>query len=74
VSGVEPVGLVLKAGYNVEVGGTQWCSWHRATSREVAGAIPDGETGNVHSHNYSGHTMAFGLTQPLTEMGTRTIS
>jgi hypothetical protein len=41
--------------------GTRWRSWlrHCATSRKVAGSIPDGATG-----------MALGLTRPLTEMST----
>ena len=44
-------------------GGTRRRSWlrHCATSRKVAGSIPDG-------------VMALGLTQPLTEMSTRNIS
>jgi len=29
---------------------------------------------NFHRHNPSNHTMALGLTQPLTEMSTRSIS
>jgi len=45
-----------------------------ATSRKVAGSIPDGVTGIFHWHNLSGRTMALGLTQPLTEMSTRDIS
>jgi len=36
--------------------------------------IPDGVIGIFRRHNPSGHTMALGLTQPLTEMGTRNIS
>ena len=52
------------------IGGTPWCSWlrHCATSRKVAGSIPDGATGIFHCHNSSVRTMALGLTQPLTEM------
>jgi hypothetical protein len=38
-----------------------------------AGAIPDGVIGIFHWHNPSGHTMARGSTQPLTEMSTRNI-
>jgi hypothetical protein len=38
------------------------------------GSIPDGVIGIFHSHNPSGHTMALGSTQPLTEMSTRIIS
>ena len=53
-----------------------WRSWlrHCATSRKVEGSIPDGVTGIFHWHNPSGHTMALGLTQSLTEMSTRNIS
>jgi len=47
---------------------------HCATSRKVAGSIPDGVTGIFHWHSPSGHTMALGLTQPLTEMSIRNIS
>jgi len=41
------------------------------TSRKVAGSIPYGVIGILHSHNPSDCTMAMGLTQPLTEMSTR---
>jgi hypothetical protein len=44
---------------------------HCATSRKVAGSIPDGVTRIFHWHNPSGRTVALGLTQPLTEMSTR---
>jgi hypothetical protein len=44
-----------------------------ATIRKVAGSIPDGVIGIFLLHNSSGHTMALGLTQPLTEMSTRNI-
>jgi hypothetical protein len=56
--------------------GTWWCSWlrHWATSRKVAGPIPDGVTGIFHWHKPFGHTMALELTQSLTEMSTRNIS
>jgi hypothetical protein len=49
--------------------GTRWRSWFRncATSRKVAGSIPDGVIGIFHWHNPS-------LTQPLTETSTRNIS
>ena len=49
--------------------GTRQRSWlrHCATSRKVAGSIPDGVIGIFHLHNPSGRTMALGLTQPLTE-------
>jgi hypothetical protein len=58
------------------MGGTWWRSWlrHCATSRKVAGTIPDGVIGMFHWHKPSGRTMALGLTQPLTEMSTRNIS
>jgi hypothetical protein len=45
-----------------------------ALRRKIAGSIPDGVTGIFHGHNPSGHTMALGLTQSLTEMSTRNIS
>jgi hypothetical protein len=54
------------------------CSWSNrdmsrvcATSRKVAGSIPDYVTGIFHWHTPSGRTMALGLSQPLTEMSTR---
>jgi hypothetical protein len=55
---------------------TQRRSWlrHCVTSRNDVGSIPDGVIGIFHSYNPSGHTAALGLTQPLTEMGTRNIS
>ena len=39
-----------------------------ATSRKVAGSIPDGVAGTFDWHNTSGRIVALGLTQPLTEM------
>ena len=60
-----------------------WGSWvarrrswlrHCATSRKVAGSIPDGITTIFRSHNPFGRTMFLGLTQLLTEMNTRNIS
>jgi hypothetical protein len=53
--------------------GTRWRSWlrHCATSRKVAGSIPDGVTRIFHWHNPSGRTVALGLTQPLTQISTR---
>jgi hypothetical protein len=53
--------------------GRRWRIWlrHCATSRKVAGSIPDGIIGIFHWHNPSGCTMALGLTQPLTKMSTR---
>jgi hypothetical protein len=56
-------------------GGTRWHSWlrHCATSRKVAGSIPDGVIRIFHWHNPSGRTMVLGLAQPLIEMSTRNI-
>jgi len=53
-----------------------WRSWprHCATSRKVAGSIPDYVIEIFHWHNPSGRTVALGSTQPLTEMSTRNIS
>jgi hypothetical protein len=50
---------------------TWWRSWlrHCATSRKVAGLIPDGVTGIVHWHNSPGCTLALRLTQPLIDGG-----
>ena len=49
---------LLKSGnmnknFHVVLRGTRWRSWmrHCATSRKVAGSIPDGWTGNFHWHN-----------------------
>jgi len=60
----------------VRVWGTGWCSWlrHCATSRKVAGSIPDDVIGILHWHNASCRTMALGSTRPLTETSTRNIS
>jgi hypothetical protein len=44
-----------------------------ATNRKVAGSIPGGVTGILHSHNPSDRTVALGSTQHLTEMSTRSI-
>jgi len=51
---------------------TRWRSWltHCATSRKVAGSIPDGVIGIFHWRR----TMALGLTQPLTDVSTSIIS
>ena len=56
--------------------GTAVAQWLRccATNRKVAGSFPDGVIGIFRSHNPSGRTMALGLTEPLTEMSTRSIS
>ena len=57
-------------------GSTRCCSWlrHCATSRKVAGPIPDGVTVIFHWLNPSGLTMALGSVQPLTETSTSNIS
>jgi hypothetical protein len=62
--------------YIIFVGSTWWRSWLRlcATSRQVAGSIPNDVTGIFHCHNPSSHTMALGSTQPVTEMSTSDIS
>ena len=44
-----------------------------ATSREVAGSIPDGVIEILHLRNPS-RTVALGSNQPLTEMSNRSIS
>ena len=56
--------------------GTRWGSWlrHWATSRKVAGSIPDGVIGISHRYIISCCTMAVGLTQALTERSTMNIS
>ena len=46
---------------------------HCVTSHKVTGSIPDGVTGIFHWYYPSGRTMSLGLTQPLTEMSTRSI-
>jgi hypothetical protein len=54
---------LIKRGHN-QVSGTLWRSWlrHCATSRKVAGSIPDDLIGIFHWHNPSGHTMVLGST------------
>ena len=54
----------------------KWLSWlrHCATSRKVAGSIPDVVTTNCHSHNASGRTVALRFTQLLAEVCARNIS
>ena len=56
--------------------GISWRNWlrHCATSQKVVVSIPDGVIGIFHWRNPYGHTMALGLTQPVTEMSTRSIS
>jgi len=55
--------------------GTRWRSWirHCATTRKVAGAIPD-DVDIFHRHNPSGRSMALEATQPLTETSSMNIS
>ena len=55
--------------------GTRWRSWlrHCATSRKVAGSIPNGVTGIFYLHNPAA-LWPWGLTQPLTEISTRNVS
>jgi hypothetical protein len=48
-------------------------SRHCATNRKVAGSIPDEVIGFFSWPNPSSHTMALGLTQPLTEVGIRNL-
>jgi hypothetical protein len=56
--------------------GTRWRSgWGTALQTEkVACSILDGVIGIFHWHNPSGHTLALGSTQALTEVSTRNIS
>ena len=51
-------------------------SWLRqcATSRKVAGSIPDEVIGIFHWFNPSDYAMVLESTRPLTEMSTRSIS
>ena len=50
------------------------CTSHYATTRQVAGYIPDGVIGIFHLHDPTGHTVALGSTHPLTEMSNSDIS
>ena len=54
--------------------GMRWQWRHYATSRKVAGSIPDVFIETFHWHNPSSRTMALRSTQPLTEGSTRNIS
>ena len=51
-----------------KLGGTRWRSWlrHCATSRKVAGSIPDSVSGIFHWRKPSDRTVALGSTQPVT--------
>jgi len=62
--------------YLILIRSTRWRSWfrHCATSRKVAGSIPDVVIGIFRWRNPWDRTMALGLTQPLREMSTRNIS
>ena len=55
------------------IGGTRWHRWliYGATSRKVAGSIPDVVIVNIHWHITSGCTVTLGLTQPLRGMSFR---
>jgi hypothetical protein len=53
--------------------GSRWLR-HWAASRRFAGPIPNGIIGISCWLNPCGHTMALGLTQPLTELSTRDVS
>jgi hypothetical protein len=70
---VEYVSIISFRGWDW---GTRWRSSlrHCATSRKVAGSIPDGIIGVFYWQNPSGRITALGLTDPLTEMSTRHIS
>jgi hypothetical protein len=54
---------------------TRLRSWlrHYATSRKIAGLIPDDVIGFFSRSNPSSRTMALGSTQPLTEISTRNL-
>jgi hypothetical protein len=56
--GLQPPVLRVSTILLMLLGGTRWRSWlgHCATSRNVAGSIPNG-------HNLSGHTIALESTQ-----------
>jgi hypothetical protein len=49
------------------------CNTYYATSRKVAGSIPDYVLGFFNSPNTSSRTMALESTLPLTEMNTRNL-
>jgi hypothetical protein len=55
--------------------GMRYPSWlrHYATSRKVAGSIPDEVIGYLILPNLSSRTVALGSTQPVTEMSTRNL-
>jgi len=65
-------GVLISSSFFV-CSGSGWLR-HCATSRKVAGSIPDCVIGIFKGHYPFGRTKALGLTQPLTEMSTRIIS
>jgi hypothetical protein len=69
------INIIFLKHTRVLIRGTRWRTWlkHCATSRKVAGSIPDDVIGIIHWHKISGRTIVLGSTQPLTEMSTRNI-
>jgi hypothetical protein len=59
--------------YNLSCGACGSVVWlrHYATSRKIAGSIPDEVIGFFNLPNSSSLIMVLGLTEPLTEMSTR---
>jgi hypothetical protein len=53
--------------------GIFFCNWILATSRKVAGSIPDQVIGLFNWPNPSGRSMVLGSTQPFTEMSIRNL-
>ena len=64
-------GRKRNSGVIYEGWGTRWRSSlrHSASSRKVAGSIPDVVIGILNRHNPSGRTKTQGLTQTLPETG-----
>jgi hypothetical protein len=60
-------------GHLLKLERSRWRNWlrHYATSRKVAGSIPDEGIGLFNLPNPSSRTMALGSTQPLIEMSSR---
>ena len=54
---------------------TRWRCWlrHCATNQKVPDSIPYGVIGIFHWHNPSGRIGALGLTQPLTDIGKKSV-
>jgi hypothetical protein len=73
---VEILCNIIQSTDHTEGGGARGSSLVQALcyKSENAGSIPDGVTGIFYSYNPSGRTMALGLTQPPTEMGTINVS